>query len=612
MYNRNFSNDVINKELYIQQQQDFQNLIINGNTPNCFIVKDLESSWGKTTFALNTLPLYKNNNPQKRVLYVSERQKQCTDNAEYVNNLFGKEVAKAIISGNSTRRKEYLQDYDIIFITQERYRRLGCKYNRDERDLFIDNRHLLIIDEKPEMCKEIKFSLTKNVLLQNEIFHIGGEKAVRIYNQIVDSLRISIESSTKRKLNQNRETHSYKIDIAYIDNLIKEFKEYMYSNVSNKSIFYQDYEDNNYQTILEQVEDLREFYIGKSIMCYDRQSKEIVMSVPNYSMEFWTLENNILMDATAGIDKSYLYNPNLFKICNENKVFKHHKWTLEWANVNTTTYGRENIYVEFKNTFNELVEELGEKETLVFAKRYDDVRPVSPNSKEVEKVNKFKGTVTHKGMINSNNEFEFLKNAINSDSNYEEEKSYVLKYLYYSGVPLKDWKRDRNGFTNKELEDFKIYDMARGLYQFFKRINRNMEFDSRLVLLTHKKEIVDLISNMLEGIECKHSKKIEDMFIKKNPTKVELFESMCMELLEGNIPFEILKVLEQEKYFKYKEKVLNGKIPKSVFSEALNMSIKSFGNNVINKKEDDKYITKEFLKDNGIDETYQTINFKNY
>lgn len=612
MNGRIISSDVINNELYLKQQNDFQNLIINGNNPNCFIVKDLEAGWGKTTFARNHLLLYKKLNPQKRVLYVSERKEQCTYNAKCVNNLFGNEVAKAIISGDSLNRKEYLQEYDIIFITQERYKRLGCKYNQEERQLFMDNRHLLIIDEKPEMFKEITFSLTKNVLLQNEIFHIGGEKAVSIYNQIVDSLRISLESFTKRILKGNRETNSYKIDITYIDDLITEFKNYMNSKVTNKSILYQDYEEHNYQTILEKVEDLREFYVGKSIIYYDKKQKEIAMCVPNYSMKFWTLENNIILDATASIDKSYSYNPNLFKVCNENKVFNHHKWTLEWANVNTTTYGRDTIYIDFKNTFNKIVEELGEKETLVFAKRYDDVRPISVNSKEMEKVNKFKGTVTHKGVINSNNEFEELRNAINSDSNYEEEREYALKYLYYSNVPLKHWQRDRKGFTNKDLEDFKIYDMARGLYQFFKRVNRNMEFNSRLVLLIHKEEIVNIISNMLEGIKCKHSNKIEDMFIKKNPTKVELFQDMCKELLNGIIPVEILKVVEQEKYSRYKEKVLNGKIPKSVFAKALQMSVKSFGNNVINKKENNILVIKEFLIDNNIDETYQTINFKNY
>ena len=63
MESRNLPSSIINEPLYLQQQQDFQNLIINGYNPNYFIVKDLEASWGKSTLALNTLPLFKQKNP---------------------------------------------------------------------------------------------------------------------------------------------------------------------------------------------------------------------------------------------------------------------------------------------------------------------------------------------------------------------------------------------------------------------------------------------------------------------------------------------------------------------------------------------------------------------
>ena len=610
MSSRELPRDILNKNLYLQQQKDFQNLIINGNNPNCFIVKNLESSWGKSTFALNTLPLYIQKNPNKRVLWVAERIEQCTKNAEDVNKLFGTELAGAIIGGmKSEQRKQYLQDYDIIFITHERYKRLSRLYNKDEQNLYTENRHLLIIDEKIEMCKEIQFSLTKNVLLQNDIYKLGGQKALDIYNKITESLAVSLESSLKKSVIGNRSTLSYTTDISYIDSLILQFENVMNSKVKNKSIFYQNYEDNNFQTILEKVEDLREFYNGKSIEYYDKDSKQIVMSVPNYSMQMWTLENNIILDATASIDKSYSYNTQLFNITNDNNVFNHKYWTLEWANVNSTTYGR-SIYENYKDSFNKLVEGLGENETLVFAKKYDDVRPISPNSKELEKVNKFKGIVTHKGVINSNNEFENMKNAINSDSNYEDEKSYVLKYLYYSGEPITNWRRNRNGFNNKDLEDFKIYEMARGLYQFFKRVNRNMTLNSHLVLLTHKQEIVDIIVNMLKGINFKHSTEIEEMFIKKKPTKVELFKAMCNELLEGTIPNSILEVLNQDKFLKEKENVSNGKIRKSIFATALNMSETSFRNNILNKKDENGKLIKEFLKENNFEIEYQSIILK--
>ena len=306
MSNRNMSSDVFNEQLYIQQQEDFRNLIINGNNPNSFIVKDLESSWGKSTFALNTLPLYKQQNPNKRILWVAERIEQCEKNADDVNKMFNQNIAGAIVGGmGEKQREEYLQEYDIIFMTHERYRRLSRLYNQEEKAKYTDNRHLLLIDEKLEMCKEVNFSLTKNALLQNEISLLAEDTAVKLYNEIVESPLVILNNITKRNLGYNRDMFIYKkTDIEYIDNLIKQFEDFMYSKVKNKAIFYQDYEDKDYQTILEKVEDIRNFYIGQSIMCYDKKSKEIITYVPNYSMKMWTLENNIILDATASIDKS--------------------------------------------------------------------------------------------------------------------------------------------------------------------------------------------------------------------------------------------------------------------------------------------------------------------
>lgn len=614
MNNRDLPPDTINESLYLEQQNHFRDLILHGNNSSCFIVEDFEASWGKSTFALNTLPQYKEKNPCKRVLWIVERIDQCTKNVEDITKLFNnnENIAGAIVGGMSSQtREEYLNNYDIIFITSERYRRLSRLYNTEERKLYTENRHLLIIDEKLEMYKEITFSLTKDALLQNEIDKLGGDKAVQLYNQIVEKLLVVLKSSSKQGIIKTRFMCSFKQDVSYIDCLIQEFENLMYSKVENKSIFYQDYEDNNYQTILEKVEDLREFYVGQSIMYYDKKANEIVMSVPNYSMKMWTLENNLILDATASIDKSYSYNTNLFKVAYEDKIFNHYRWMLEWADVNSTTHGRNNVYINYTDTFNSLVEELGENDTIVFAKKYDDIRPISPNSPIFEKINKFKGAVTHKGVINSSNEFLEKKNAINSDSNYDDEKSYVLKYLYCSRLPLQDWHRDRNGFTNLALEEFKIYEMARGLYQFFKRPNRNMQFDSRLILLTHKKQVADIITSMFNGIIYKESTEIKDLFVKKNPEKSELFIELCNELLEQKIPIKIQETLEIDVFSKYKDKVFNGQIPKKVFAKALDMTATSFGNNVLNKTEKDgTNKIKNFLTENNIEVKCHSINFK--
>lgn len=629
MDNRNLLDDVIDKDLYIQQQQDFKDLIINGHNPDSFIVEDFECSWGKSTLALNTLPLYKQKNPDKRVLYVSERKEQCTENAEKVNKLFGKKVAKAIISGDVKDREKYLNDYDIIFITHERYRRISRLKNDKEREIFTANRHLLIIDEKIEMCKDIKFSLTKSVQLRNEIEQLVVKEqrnkkdeeseelkaqATSIYDRIVNRLEKYIKSKTKAQVFHKGLLCTFDTDIKEIDSLIEELKQYIRSKVTDERTFYIDFEDKDYQTILERIDDLREFYTGQVVVCYE--DKEVVLYVPNYSMDYWKLENNIILDATASIDKSYSYNEELFCIAYEKRVFKHINWTIKWADINTTTSGTDK-YEDFEETINDIIIEiLGEYKTLVFASKYDDVRPKYKGSNEYVKVNKYRGTVTHKGLTNSSNEFKELCNFINTTMNYADEKSYVLKYLYYSRQHVENWASKRKGnhreFINGNIECFKIEDMANGLYQAIKRVNRNLDLTSTIVFLCYREEVRNIVINMFDGLrDVEHSTDIEKMFKLKNPFKTDLFIELCEELLKGELPLAIVEVLEDDEYSKYEESVFKGKIPKCVFAKCLNMSSDSFGNNVLRDKQG---IVKKFLKEHNISnpERSKTINFKDF
>ena len=136
MDNRELSEDIVD-EIIKQRLKDYQEkLIVYGSSPNYFVVKNNECSFGKTTIALNSLLQYREHNPRKRVLYVAERIDQCNENAEYVNKLFNCEVACSIV-GNMERekREECLNNYDIVFITHERYKKLCRKYNKCEQAL---------------------------------------------------------------------------------------------------------------------------------------------------------------------------------------------------------------------------------------------------------------------------------------------------------------------------------------------------------------------------------------------------------------------------------------------------------------------------------------------
>ena len=88
------------------------------------------------------------------------------------------------------------------------------------------------------------------------------------------------------------------------------------------------------------------------------------------------------------------------------------------------------------------------------------------------------------------------------------EKDYILEYLYYSNETLKDdedikvlTKDNHRYFTNKEIEEYKNRRIANEFYQAFKRINRKLNYTSRIVIITIHTEAVMFACDMLENWE---------------------------------------------------------------------------------------------------------------
>ena len=129
----------------------------------------------------------------------------------------------------------------------------------------------------------------------------------------------------------------------------------------------------------------------------------------------------------------------MIKLFHQKRIIKYTHWTIRYANINTTSNARVEKYKNFYDVTNELIEELGENETLVLADLYDDEESISKTSSKRRKKNVFKGTVTHRGQRGSNT-FKNIKNFINACYLYEGESSYILEYLYYNrNAEIKNW-----------------------------------------------------------------------------------------------------------------------------------------------------------------------------
>lgn len=585
--------------------------------PLIFKVVDNECGFGKSTVALYGIIHYFNNYATRdnKVIWVTERIEDCEENAKKLNELTDIEDFAIAITGETTRalREEYVRKYKIIFITHERYRRLSRYYNQDERNSFKEGKQLLIIDEKINMQNTITFCKTKHIELMEEIRKLVGKKAsseaINIYYKIVNPLLKYLNKTTKKDVFKKGIILRFKAELQQIESYIEQLKAIIKSNAEEDQI-YEDFEDKEYQTIYEKIEDLREFYVGRCIvdsLTYSKLS-EVCLQVPNYSMQMWGLQNNIVLDATATIDLTYQYRDDLFQILHQKNVFNHKYWNIHCLGINCTTYGRTQLYDNFYEEVNKIIKEYGEDNFFVIANMYDDEEPLYKGSKERRKKHIFFGTVGHIGNVNGRNDFINKTNYINTDYLYENDRSYILKYLYYNpNINIENWRSVNGRLIDENLEEFKVYEVARNLYQSIKRINRDMKYISNIFLLSHREEITKLALSMIEEANIINDIGIEKRFIKvkkekkvKEKKKIQEFKELCNIILKNKIPITFQKLFETEEFRQYKELAQEGNFAKCLFYQALDMPKKSFGNNVLNDK--DK-IVKKFLVERGIENT---------
>ena len=123
--------------------------------PLVFKVVDNECGFGKSTTALHAIIDYycDSSHRNNKIIWVTERTKDCEENAKKLNELVQIENFAIAITGSVPRvlREEYIRQYQVVFITHERYRRLAKQYNADERDSFKEGHQVSLM--KKLICR---------------------------------------------------------------------------------------------------------------------------------------------------------------------------------------------------------------------------------------------------------------------------------------------------------------------------------------------------------------------------------------------------------------------------------------------------------------------------
>lgn len=189
------------------------------------------------------------------------------------------------------------------------------------------------------------------------------------------------------------------------------------------------------------------------------------------------------------------------------------------------------------------------------------------------------------------------------------EKDYILEYLYYSNETLKDdedikvlTKDSHRFFLNKEIEEYKNRRIANEFYQAFKRINRKLNYISRIVIITKHTEAVMLACDMLKN--CKY-KDITDKYEKlleykeehkkstRSSTRIIKVKEILSDIINNNFQYKDIVRIENGNKIISKQKLRN----------LLGIeSAPNFRRDILSKKD-----FKNFLDDNNIEDKGQNL-----
>lgn len=516
-----------------------------------------------------------------------------------LNNVYVETIDSSMKDGEIDFK---LQTYPIIFVTHQMYKSLAT--NEVKRKQFSKGRNLLIIDEFINMCDIITLDKVKLEKLRAELKYTNIQEK---FDNAISELKKYFEQLQTNGKDKENKLHIFNVKTKY-QQVLKKFvdiKEEVKDSFDDKekSSFY----DEHNQSIFSALDDILEFYRGTCIL------ERGILYTPRRRLDYWFLEKNIMLDASANINNAYKLREHQFKdmLGKDFKVLDHQKWTIELIEINTTSTTKRN-YENFFVICNKILLKLGKRRTLVVTQKSECI------DNEGNKITEYFDTpyLNYFQNMLGDNTYKLLQNVLIAHTFNLSEKQYILEYLYYSEKRL-DSDEDikvttpnrRRRFSNEEIEQYKIGRIANEFYQAIKRVNRDMEEKTRAVIITKDVEAVKLVCTMLKNYtlidttdkyQIKYKEK-ENKELENNnhyDTKaIQIFNAIVHNQMESlsstirdNLKYINNTIILQKQYLRIE---LGIEYPPNLRREVFNKS------NV-----------KQFIKENGIIEETKKIIFK--
>lgn len=494
-----------NEVILDKQKEQLFYEIVNGENAGRFSVFDIEAGCRKTRTAEAALvEAWKRG---RKSIFVRRTDDDCRESMKNINEQARTSIAFAynnedVPLKDMNRVNKRIPEIPVIIITHQKY--MALMKDTGKRKLFAEGRVNLVIDEFLSTIHTISLGAadidTYRALLRNDMVLLG-EFEKTMY-RLIDFLTTWNREDCDRRFTTFSDTCVSK----KFNALIQLIKANMTNDILKRWI--QNIRLSGCAGINMAL--LDSFTSVKAICDQLMQYKELITSMCLYNdrklyttdkrYKYWFLENNVMLDASGELQIAYSLNQEEFELRHCEKVLDHSRWKILNIPVTTTTAAKERMLNFYEVVNHEL-------------KKYDEDILVVGKKDEMQLISVPEENKGYFGNITGSNLWYDKKHVAIIQTHNLSDVDYILKYLHYSqsaidealSLSLKTRSTGRSdkrlySFTDQRLERVRVHWIASEIYQAVKRVNRNMEFATDVLIFINNEEVINLLHDQMKNI----------------------------------------------------------------------------------------------------------------